>query len=671
MKKNKNIILALIVVCGLFLNGVFLNSILNFNIAQAATDASLIMTPKTQTIIPGETTTVEIIISNPSRQNIVTAGFDINFPSNALEIVDGNTKADGIQISTENSDFSLHDPALNIVSNTNGTINFTAASQGTHPLNAAEIKVASIQFKAKTNIPTQIAKIEFATNPNTDIFIKNEQGDSESIMSSEESGLQNADIVISNISYSVNPSYDKIDFEDDFSVDLILNNPDQQPIIAYSFELTFDDHRIKNTNNGNKLTTNSPSGYSMQVAENEIRSGDTLIFTAGFADGTPFTGTSLTIGTLYFEGEKSGTANIQFSENPSSSKVHLENDPLRNFLGSTNPGKFKIGDGDDEAPSSWATPKGGTFTEAQNVTLSTNDSDADIYFTLDGSTPTDRTTKYRGVIAISSDTTLRFRAIDEEGNEEGVNTEIYKIGGIEQGKYAIGVTAVKSTLAPGETTGVIVKLIDSSIHQAVPSKTINISNSGGGLIEAVGSFVTDEEGEILLNYTAAQSPGIDIITAILEEDTSIQGYLNLETIGNEIARIILVGSSLSTTKTNFISATLENNEGIKTSQTIPVELTVNKQGTSETKYYNANTVSGIATFAIPGSDFSEGETYDFIARANGLESNKITLSTEAKPAPIPQPRPGGGQPSTGPVENIFILFILSMVGVFFFKKNTN
>ena len=52
-------------------------------------------------------------------------------------------------------------------------------------------------------------------------------------------------------------------------------------------------------------------------------------------------------------------------------------------------------------------PDGGTFTSSQNVTLSTSTDNAQIYYTLDGSTPTPASRLFSDSIPISTDTTLK------------------------------------------------------------------------------------------------------------------------------------------------------------------------------------------------------------------------------------------------------------------------
>jgi len=92
------------------------------------------------------------------------------------------------------------------------------------------------------------------------------------------------------------------------------------------------------------------------------------------------------------------------------------------------PANYVIGEGtaDTTAPSTTANPAGGTFTSAQNVTLTANET-ATIYYTTNGSTPTTSSAVYSSPINISSTTTLKFFAKDTAGNSEAVKTQTYTI----------------------------------------------------------------------------------------------------------------------------------------------------------------------------------------------------------------------------------------------------
>jgi len=74
------------------------------------------------------------------------------------------------------------------------------------------------------------------------------------------------------------------------------------------------------------------------------------------------------------------------------------------------------------APTVTFTPTGGNFyTDNQLITLNT-DEKATIYYTLDGSTPTQESTAYNGPIIINETTTLKFFGKDIAGNESTVQS---------------------------------------------------------------------------------------------------------------------------------------------------------------------------------------------------------------------------------------------------------
>ena len=78
------------------------------------------------------------------------------------------------------------------------------------------------------------------------------------------------------------------------------------------------------------------------------------------------------------------------------------------------------------APMTTASPPGGTYSTIQSVTLTANET-ATVYYTTDGSTPTTNSLTYSGPINISTDTTLKFFALDLAGNSETVKSGTYII----------------------------------------------------------------------------------------------------------------------------------------------------------------------------------------------------------------------------------------------------
>ena len=84
-------------------------------------------------------------------------------------------------------------------------------------------------------------------------------------------------------------------------------------------------------------------------------------------------------------------------------------------------------------PTVSATPAGGSFPVAQNVTLSANELGSQIYYTTDGTNPfvgdilSATATSYTGPITVSADTTLTYAAFDPAGNVSLIGKAIYTI----------------------------------------------------------------------------------------------------------------------------------------------------------------------------------------------------------------------------------------------------
>ncbi len=95
---------------------------------------------------------------------------------------------------------------------------------------------------------------------------------------------------------------------------------------------------------------------------------------------------------------------------------------------------------DTVAPTTTAVPDGSVpYRTDQTITLTTNDSTAAIYYTVNGSTPTATVSnKYTKPIVITATTTLKYFAVDAAGNQEAVKTII----------YTIDKTAPKTTATP-------------------------------------------------------------------------------------------------------------------------------------------------------------------------------------------------------------------------------
>lgn len=100
-------------------------------------------------------------------------------------------------------------------------------------------------------------------------------------------------------------------------------------------------------------------------------------------------------------------------------------------------------------------PVAGTYTTTKTITLTTNET-ADIFYTIDGTTPTIASTKYTGPIIIDSTKTIKYFAKDAAGNISVVQTALFTIN--------IDTTAPILTITAGGTfTGT--KTVTMSVNE--------------------------------------------------------------------------------------------------------------------------------------------------------------------------------------------------------------
>ena len=82
-------------------------------------------------------------------------------------------------------------------------------------------------------------------------------------------------------------------------------------------------------------------------------------------------------------------------------------------------------------PVTVASPQGGTYTSAQNISLTCTDTGGSgcskTYFTVDGSEPTIASPAYASAIAMAANTTLKFFSVDNQGNVEATKTANYSV----------------------------------------------------------------------------------------------------------------------------------------------------------------------------------------------------------------------------------------------------
>ena len=178
-----------------------------------------------------------------------------------------------------------------------------------------------------------------------------------------------------------------------------------------------------------------------------------------------------------------------------------------------------ISETDITAPTTTASPAGGSYTSIQSVTLSANET-ATIYYTTDGSTPTTSSSTYSTAISISADTTLKYFAVDSSGNSETVKTETYII----RLPVSISGTAMKG----------VVKDATVSIYD------LNSDGTKGDLLQTT---TTDSNGEYSLSFVTGSSNSCYIveITDGVYTDEIIGGDITMGS--SDVLRVVECGGA--------------------------------------------------------------------------------------------------------------------------------
>ena len=131
-------------------------------------------------------------------------------------------------------------------------------------------------------------------------------------------------------------------------------------------------------------------------------------------------------------------------------------------------------------------PAAGVYTSAQNVAISTETEDADIYYTTNGSAPTTNSSKYISPMSVSETTTIKAMAVKSGCENSAIESATYVIlqhAGTEADPYTVA--DARAAIDAGEgMTGVYAKGIVSRIDQAYSTSNQNIS-----------FFFVDEEGD--------------------------------------------------------------------------------------------------------------------------------------------------------------------------------
>jgi hypothetical protein len=208
-------------------------------------------------------------------------------------------------------------------------------------------------------------------------------------------------------------------------------------------------------------------------------------------------------------------------------------------------------------------PSAGTFTAAQNVTLNSRTTDAVIYYTTDGSTPTAASNVYSGPIPVAASETISAIAISPTMGTSMIETAEYVI--------QIATPAASFSLSASSA---------SSIPQGgatISTVTVTPANGFTGSVTLACSVTSSPAGAVDVPTCSASQPG------------SITG-------SSAVTSTVTINTQAGTTAGSY-TATVTGTSGTLT-ETAAVALTVDALGSSP-----AFTLSGLpVSIASPGSN---------------------------------------------------------------------
>jgi len=190
-----------------------------------------------------------------------------------------------------------------------------------------------------------------------------------------------------------------------------------------------------------------------------------------------------------------------------------------------------------------ANPAAGTYNSAQSITLSCATTNATIYYTTNGNTPTETSSLYSGAISIAATTTLKAIAVKEGMNTSGVLTAVYTIqagggdtpGGNTPGTYIITGSGTSFTATKDSTTigsGAIQDVIDGiRTHATGSNPTIQFGN-GNVLDIGTATVMFYNYGGTWGAITLTGKITSSDVTINISDSVSVTSTADIKTSGN-------------------------------------------------------------------------------------------------------------------------------------------
>lgn len=258
-------------------------------------------------------------------------------------------------------------------------------------------------------------------------------------------------------------------------------------------------------------------------------------------------------------------------------------------------------------------PEAGTYTSAQNVTISCATNDATIYYTTDGSDPDENSSVYSSAINVSSTTTIKAMAAATGYNNSQISSATYTIE--PAGLMYFTPTSSKAGVlsnAPEGVTAAISNSFSGFIGGRGAQATMTNSSSNPGIITFANIPNTYKVTKIAAEYCTNSSAGAGTISATSDGNAIGNSFSVTSTGGTTIREAILFENSAGLSLNNINVSTVA---------------TQNSIFIYRVKVYLEEEVAGSYTITVPtgltGGSISASKT-----SSNGNETITVTVEPE-------------------------------------------
>lgn len=293
-----------------------------------------------------------------------------------------------------------------------------------------------------------------------------------------------------------------------------------------------------------------------------------------------------------------------------------------------------------DTPTIW--PPAGTYANTQNVAITTNTADAEIYYTTNGSTPTTSSTLYTGPIAVATSITVKAIAVKTGAATSAVASEAFTINtwtmgaGTIDGATSGTITLIgkdrgrssSSTVYGGTWTGATCyRNLGTNNNTVAVTFTYQGAEGGGGAACGLRWSNSSQQGDFAFINTNASPPVIALreLTSGWTSGTSAASSSLTLTAGNTYTLTI-------TDDGTTVTAYLYDDAGLQTCNITPTLSTSNQEAMTgwiglSTSFTFASAITGVATTIAATPTFSPAAgTY------TGAQS--VTLSSTTSGASI-------------------------------------